>query len=322
MATPFFMRCTLGLAGAIALGCPIAAKQTGNLDTALTPPAYAAGTIEQGKRQVAAGDLAGAEITARHAVETQPASADALYLLGEVLMRRNQPAASLEVLTRAATRSPPTGEQLRIVGLDYVLLDDTADAIRWLNRAAEETPSSAEIWYSLGRAQFTRGSFAAAEASFRHALQLNAASAKAEDNLGLALSAQNNTEAALEAFTRATQLDTQSQNHSEQPYLNRGTLLLHLGRSQEAIENLAQAVKLAPKCGSCHEVFGQTLLALKRLPEARTELEQATTLEPTNPRYHYELGRLYKLTGDSRQSNEELSRSRALYGTHSTPPNP
>jgi Flp pilus assembly protein TadD len=48
-------------------------------------------------------------------------------------------------------------------------------------------------------------------------------------------------------------------------------------------------------------------------------MAKAVELEPKNPRFHYLLGRLYKMTGDVEKSRIELQKSAELYGAHSTP---
>jgi cytochrome c-type biogenesis protein CcmH/NrfG len=119
------------------------------------------------KEQVRQGNFVSADSTLRSYLQRQPNSAEGLYLLGEVLMRRNNPKDSLISFTHAAALRRPTGEELRLVGLSYILLEDYADAIKWLKKAIELSPGNAEVWYSLGRAQYGEDDYADAETSFR-----------------------------------------------------------------------------------------------------------------------------------------------------------
>ena len=69
-----------------------------------------------------------AENALRRYLERNPESANGYYLLGYVLNRENRPAESLEIYTRAAKITPPTGDDLKIVALDYELLNDNPAA--------------------------------------------------------------------------------------------------------------------------------------------------------------------------------------------------
>jgi len=274
--------------------------------------------LQRAREELHREEFPTAERTLRTYLQHEPGSADGLYLLGEVLMRKDEPNESLSVFTEAAAARRPTGEELRLVGLDYVLLADYADAVEWLKRSVEVSPDDADAWYGLGRAQYSSGDYKGAESSFRKTLALDSRSVKAENNLGLALAAQNQPEMAMEAYRGAIALQEKSLTQSEQPLLNLGMLLIDRGRPQEAADALWRAVAIAPACAQCQEGLGQTLVALKRLPEAETAMEKAVELEPKNPRFHYLLGRLYKMTGDVEKSRIELQKSAELYGSHST----
>ncbi len=270
------------------------------------------------RRLMGEGKFAEAESELQKRIAPHPDAPDLLYLLGEIQMRRNEAKQSLATMTKAAALRTPTGDQLRIVGLDYVLLGDTADALKWLKRAAALSPADAEIWYSLGRANYTAGQYAEAAACFGKTLEIDPVSAKAENNLGLALSATNQSEAALAAYRRAIALQKQHGPVSEQPLLNYGALQNHLGRPREASTALADAVAVVPGCAACHAEFGQSLGELGQIGEALQQLQVAVSLEKNNPRYHFQLGRLYKQHGDAERADQEMKLSATLYGTHAT----
>ena len=101
--------------------------------------------LQRAREELHREEFPTAERTLRTYLQHEPGSADGLYLLGEVLMRKDEPKESLSVFTEAAAARRPTGEELRLVGLDYVLLADYADAVEsvmtpemapWLDCAA------------------------------------------------------------------------------------------------------------------------------------------------------------------------------------------
>lgn len=252
--------------------------------------------------------FADAENALRRYVEKNPESANGYYLLGYVLNRENRPAESLETYTRAAKITPPTGDDLKIVALDYELLNDNAEAIRWLEKAVAMEPANKEAWYYLGRAYYTASRIPHARAAFEHVLRLEPRDARAENNLGLIFESGGKTEDALAAYRNAIAWQKDNAPSSEQPYLNLGSLLVTLDRSEEAISPLRKAVELASTNSQCHIRLGTAYLHLNRLDEAQKELLEAVRLNPQDATAHYQLGRYYKQVKNMDAAKREFDR--------------
>ena len=278
--------------------------------------------LREAKSLVNAGDSPAAETALRAYLARDPQSADALYLLGFVLQRENNPKESLAVFTRAAAIQPPHADDLKLVALDYVLLNDYPDAIHWLKRSLELDPRNAEAWYDLGRAEMQQGDFREAERDFNHALATAPGNSKALDNLGLSLEAQNRPADALAAYERAIAAQRSAPHASEQPLLNYGALLNTQNRPADAITPLLEATQIAPRSSRCHEELARAYLQTHQEPLAVTQFEQAVALDPTNPRLHFQLGQLYRRRGDAARADAELKASASLYGSHSSTPQP
>lgn len=276
----------------------------------------------QAKSEVNLNEMGAADRTLHTLLALKPTDAEALYLLGFVLGRENQPRMSLAMFTRAAALQRPKADDLKLVGLDYVLLDDYPDAFHWLTRATAMDPANTEAWYDLGRVQMHQGQFPPAEVSFRRALALQPGLVKALDNLGLALEAQNRQDEALQAYTAAVRAQTGTAHPSEQPLLNEGALLNTRGSYTEAAAVLAGATAAAPGNARCWEELARADVGLRRNPQARAAMEQAVALEPGNPRFHFQLGRIYRDLGMKGQADAEFTRSSALYGSKSNAPQP
>src|ERR1700730_3993275 len=96
-------------------------------------------------------------------------------------------------------------------------------------------PSNLEARYHLGRVRYQQNRFDLAIAAFQGVLKGDPTNLKAQDNLGLSLDAKNRTDAAIEAYRKAVELDGAATAHSEQPYLNLGSLLARSNRLNDAI---------------------------------------------------------------------------------------
>jgi tetratricopeptide (TPR) repeat protein len=271
--------------------------------------------------------FAAGEEALRSFLALHPDSNEALYLLGFILHRENKPSESLEIYTKAAKLSPPTGDDLKIVALDYVLLNDYTDAIRWLEKAVKMSPQNKDAWYYLGRAYFTNSQFEQARSAFERVLTLDSHDAKAENNLGLIFESEAKLEDAGAAYRNAIAWQEDNHQPSEQPYLNLGSLLMEIDRTDEAIPFLQKAVQLAPNNAICQLKLGTAYLRLNRLADARQELEKAAQIDPENAAVHYQLGRLYKQMNLMDRAKAEFERtaviqSRAAGGSQQAAPKP
>jgi tetratricopeptide (TPR) repeat protein len=253
-------------------------------------------------------NFADAENALRRYLERNPGSATGWYLLGYVLNRENRPAESLEIYTRAAKITPPTGDDLKIVALDYELLNDNPSAIRWLERSVAMDPESKEAWYYLGRAYYTATRMPDARAAFEHVLRLETHDARAENNLGLIFESGGKTDDAIAAYRNAIAWQTDNAPSAEQPYLNLGSLLVTLDRAEEAISPLRKAVELASANSQCRLRLGTAYLHLNRLDEAQKELLEAVRLSPQDATAHYQLGRYYKQVKNVDAAKREFDR--------------
>jgi len=261
-----------------------------------------------------------AEHCLRGYLQLHPRSADATYLLGYVLFRRNQASESLKMYTAAAAIERPSSQDFKIVGLDYVLLNDYSDAVRWLERSVAEGPNEAEAFYYLGRAYYVQNFFDKAIAAFERALHLNPEYAKAENNLGLAFAGKNQPERAEACYRKAIQMGQASGKPNDQPYINLADLLIQRGQNEEALEALDTAGRLGGRSDRSEELRGRALFAEDHLTEAEAAFRSAIALNPKNGALHYLLGRVLRREGKPNDADREFVQTKTLLGTHSSLP--
>jgi Flp pilus assembly protein TadD len=256
------------------------------------------------------------DLDLRAALTAEPDSVELLYAYALVLRQEGKARDSLTAYTRAAGFRKPTAEELRSVALDYVLLSDYDDAIHWLEKAEQIDPKNTSVLYSLGRCYYSKDRFPDARKLFEQILTIDPHNLKAEENLGLVYDATNEPEKAEEALRTAVSWANAS-GSDEWPFMDLGGFLLDHDRPGEALDPLRTAVKIKASCASCHEKLGRALLGTKDVHEGIAELEQATQLDPANPRTHYELGRALRQAGEVEKARKELSISQKLYSSHS-----
>jgi Flp pilus assembly protein TadD len=279
--------------------------------------------LQEARSLLAAGKISEAEMVLRGYLKNVPSSAEAHYLLGDVLFRKQKARESLAEFTAGAKIKHPEASELRIVASDYVLLGDFADADKWFSEVTAETPNDPEAWYLLGRTKYNENRFAEAITSFEHVLALRPKDVQAEDNLGLSQQGLGHTEQAKAAFETAIQWQ-RDKPADAQPYLNLGTLLIDQGDLSAAVQLLTKAATLAAGNPKIHEELGRALQTKGDMEGAQSQLETAVKLAPNAAALHFKLGQIYRHLGLHDRAQQEFAICAKLNGGHSSTevPNP
>lgn len=279
-----------------------------------TPLSEARSLLELGK-------LSQAEDVTRRYLEIHKSSADAHYLLGYILFKKQDPKSSLAEYTEAARYRTPTATELEAVASDYVLLKDYPDADKWFTKAVEWNPKDSLGWYYLGRTKYNENRFDEAVSAFQHCLKLDPKSVKAEDNLGLSYEGLNQTEEAIVAYRNAIAWQAGSPVKDSGPFLDLGSLLADNGRVDDALPLLLEASRISPEDYRVHRQLGKAYTRINQLEKARTELEKAVELAPKNAPVHFMLAQVYRKQGLIDKAKLENERYITLTGTKSAPEN-
>jgi tetratricopeptide (TPR) repeat protein len=278
----------------------------------LASPGKTDALLYRAKSLVNISDFSGAAASLDSYIANHSDSDDALYLLGYVRFRQDQPRQSLDAFARAAKLKAPQASDLKIAALDYVLLNDYESAARYLEQSLKMNPRDAEARYHLGRVRYQQNQFDPAIAAFEEVLRQEPANVRAEDNLGLCLEAKNQNEKAMAAYRRAIAMDATASAKIAQPYIDLGKLLNTLNRAPEAEPPLAEALKIQADSAPAHYELGRALFLLGRLQDSQSQLIEASRLDPDNSSPHYLLGRVYSRMGKSDLAQEQFKITESL----------
>jgi Flp pilus assembly protein TadD len=279
--------------------------------------------LAEARSVAGAGEFQESEKLVRTYLETQPASADAHFLLGYVLFREQKARESLAEFTEGAKYRRPKADELMTVASDYVLLGDYVDADKWFSDVTSETPENADAWYLLGRTRYSESDFHAAITCFERAIVLRPKFIEAENNLGLAWRDLNDRDKARAAFQTA--IDWQGSTPLDpQPFLNLGALLSDQSDFKGALPFLARARDLSPANPRIHEELARVYESTNDLAQAESELKRAIELAPKASALHFKLARVYRREGMEPQAKAEFELCEKLNGTQSSvnTPNP
>jgi len=275
-------------------------------------------TVEQVRNFIRDELFEPAECAARSLVIAHPDDADAHYLLGYVLNRRNEPVESLKEYTAGARYRKPAAGDLAVVALDYALLEDYADAEKWMSQASDAQPSNTLYLYYLGRIEYSLNAFDRARATFERALAITPNDQRDLYNLGLTYEGLGLPDRAVELYRQAIALQSAGGARDAQPYYDLGSLLLRENSVEQAIEMLRKARELDGSNPAIREALGKAEEQAGLLDESRRELELAVAAAPGVVSLHFELGRVYTKLHLQAQAKQQFDLCSRMNATHST----
>jgi tetratricopeptide (TPR) repeat protein len=215
--------------------------------------------LQYGRRLHGAGRLAEAGQVYQQVLAAAPLHADALDMMGVLLLQMGQPAQALPWFQQA----------IRIKGTVADFHVHHAHALLALGRAAEAATAS------------------------RTALRLKRGNAEAHQVLGRALTETADYAGALKEFQDAVRLKPDLLDGLN----DLGTALHHANRLEEAARTLARAVAREPKEPGILLNLSSVLKSLGRFEEAENRLTAALRLAPADPRILYNYSLLMLLLG-------------------------
>jgi len=259
------------------------------------------------REALGARDYTRAETLLVDEINQNPKSPQLLRLLGGIFFLDGKYLNTAVAMKRAEALAPLDDQSRFTLTMAYITLNHRDWARPELEKLARNDPRNALYPYWLSRLNYDAMRFTAAVANARKAISLNSRFVKAYDNLGLSYEALGKLDDAVEAYRQAVRLNRESQPGSLWPALNFGSLLIKLGRLEEAELNLKEALQSDPKLPRAHYQMGLLLEKQKKDAEAIQELRQAAALNPAYAEPYYALGKIYQRMGDRQQAEQAWS---------------
>jgi tetratricopeptide (TPR) repeat protein len=232
-------------------------------------------------------------------IEKNPKSPELLKFAASIFFLDGEYLNTAIALKKAEALAPLDNPSRFTLALAYIILDHRDWARPELEALAKSDPSVVLYPYWLGRIDYDAMQFTAAVANFRRALELDPAYMKTYDNLGLCYEALGQYDEAIRTYEQAIRLNREKSQPSPWPPLNLGTLLVKLGKLDEAETTLLESLRIDPRFPQARYQLGLVREKQKRDAEAIAELRQAAELNPNYAEPHYVLGRIYKRLGQA-----------------------
>jgi tetratricopeptide (TPR) repeat protein len=184
---------------------------------------------------------------------------------------------AVDLLTSLLRAAPNDVDAIHLLGVAYLQLNDLERAEALVARAIELSPRNADFLSNYGIVKQKQGDSVAAEASFNKALKLNRRHADSLLNLGVMYRSDGRLVEALDCFRRAA-----SCRPSAVALANIGSTLCDLGRFDEAIKSLDEALKLDENYAQALVNLGSACLARGYLDRAVSAYTTALTRDPSS----------------------------------------
>jgi tetratricopeptide (TPR) repeat protein len=266
------------------------------------------------KAAIRAGDLRSAQLSLEACVVALPRSAEAWRSLGLVRFARRQFDDAASALERSLELEPSHPQACKMLGRVQTARAQPALAERAFVEAARLDPKDAEARYLLGRLYQSQDRLVEAARLLREAVALDPGSVRAHAFLGSVSYALGEAVLAEASLRRATALNRASKAPDAIPHLEYGIYLQRTGHLQESVSELRRAAELDRSSVEARFELGQSLYRLRKPADAREALEQALSLDATEPRVHYLLGRVCYEQGDSACGDEHMRLSEKQRG--------
>jgi len=171
-------------------------------------------------------------------------------------------------------------------------------------------------YLSYGSIFFERGYLEQSEAFFQLALRDNPSSAEANYGLGSIYLQQQKSAEARASFEHAVQLQPTYPGTLPKAWNNLGILAARAGRTDEAVNNFKQALKLDPDYTIALNNLGNAYRQGKQWEDAKSAFQRSLNVNAADPETNYGMGMVFAQLGDTQQAYNYLQKALAARPTY------
>lgn len=250
-----------------------------------------------------------AEVQLRQALNLEPASFEANSVLAVLYVNQNRNLEAIERLRAADEAWPGDAKVLALLGQQYLQGHYVEDAERCLAEAIRLRPDDPKLRYLLIEAYEDQHDYDRALKLAQETAQQFPSAARADFEVGMQLANLARYEEARPYAERALQKDTRL----VEAYNLLADIDSRRGDYQSALDQYQKARELDTKNTTALRGIGDSLIRLKRLPEALTELQQAVAVQPQSAGLYYSLMQVYTRMGRHAEAEEAAASYQKLH---------
>lgn len=205
-------------------------------------------------------------------------------------------------------KSPDSIEVLLIAGNTYAMIDG-AIAERHLRKVLQLDPSNITAYQSLATLYLSQGKLDQARDEFVNLTKQQPTNVAPPTMVGIIYEAQQNPAEAEKWYQQALKVDGRAAAAAN----NLAWMYAEQGRNLEAAVELASIARgELPRQAEVTDTLGWAYLKKGLTSQAVRTLQDAVTMDPNNPLFHYHLGLAYAQTGEDARARMSLKQALAL----------
>jgi type IV pilus assembly protein PilF len=197
-------------------------------------------------------------------------------------------------------------ETIRNLGEAYLQQGNYSLALKELLKAEALNSEDYYLQNDLGLAYYYKQRYEESIRHFKKALDLKSDFAPAMVGMGNTYFAQKNWDSAIEYYTRAKENLLYATPYF--PLSNLGAVYFEKKDYQKSESYYLEALKLRPDFIAALRGLARTYLAMGRVSDAVATLEKAIEIAPEHAGLHFDLGKVYQLTGNPPKAIEEFQK--------------
>ncbi len=251
-----------------------------------------------GQRQHVSDDN---EAAALDALRKSPNQVEPYIRLAAINDQRGKLHISRSYLLRALELAPNHAGVHHLLSVNYARIEDWEKAFVHIETALKSEPRNAAMRYNAGNLFNNQGKFLEASQQYRLAHHVDPANFQYHFSLALATELADQREEALAEWTKVID----SHPAEAGPYSRRATLMMSLGRKEEAHRDAAKAISLDPKSADACYVLGRIHEQDHELPKALAAYSQVVEIDPEHLQTRYRLSLIHRRLGDAEKAKKQ-----------------
>jgi tetratricopeptide (TPR) repeat protein len=259
--------------------------------------------VSLAKSEIYAKDFQSAKIHLTQASKTNPNQADLLFVRSLLEGEQGNQAQSLETLEKSLAANPNSAAILSQYVVTAMRANQAGKGLRAAEKLLELKPNEPDFLYLHGAAALQNNNLQAAETSLNRFAELRPNDARGCLALGLTYAAQADK---LENAQRQLQKCVAANPKNYEAKYQLGLSYKTQGETAKAIEFLEAAVKDSPNYALALRDLGAVYLQSGAENKARIVLEKSAAINNDDADTHFQLSRLYNLTGETELAKKHL----------------
>lgn len=255
------------------------------------------------KSEIYIKDLASAKIHLNQAAKVNPNAKDLLFARALLESEQGNAAQSLDLMEKSLAANPDSTTVLSQFVVTAMRAGQAGRAFKAAEKLIELKPGEPDFLYLYGSAALQNNNLPAAEKSLIRYASLRPQDGRGCLALGLAYAAQPEK---LEDARKQLQHCIQTNPSDFESKYQLGLSYKTQGETAKAIEYLEAAIKDAPDYALALRDLGAVYLQSGAELKARVVLEKSVAINPNDADTHFQLSRLYNLTGETDLAKKHL----------------